>query len=578
MHLNGINNLTREPLYTAFSQKKSQVTSPILPNYADKVSVDKLSGQNIKANFMPVSFKGNAPRIANAYIITGEEEDLPLLITKKNDSYVIDFDSQTELIYGIDAIKYLDSTNCHHYDTQVIFPKKAEGTLHIDGEDIDLPENSAVILNAGCKADVEVKKGYPMVVISKKDYDWYERYGKDAKDINIQNKFLELMYYNSHLYNGEFTPNILLPENLRDEQFLSSIGIEKYQSRNNLVYDLYAKRDLLSDEDKQVIEAIKGTLDKLYAAQLIQSKDDGYIRFKDYKKPSFQAEEFKKAGLSDEELKFIMPVYEQARQIYKDSKFAIKNEARDYRPELIDKMTAAGIIHRNKKFKGEYIYWKECYGNEQSLRTRLSQAGFNAEEQAEIVRNWRNINHTGFDISGLKFINEHAAVYNLNDKLNNWTLEKTNWVTNSTAAASSDGKTPFIGVSMVQTDDKRPMAMSEVRKEEKLHAHPNLEEKRQTEIYVVTSGAAALNVVKQGKSCIKILKEGDLAVVGPGVAHCVNSILGEYEHVVAQVPSAFQYGFGFKAVVEPPEDYDETALKEQAFEELTKIQEEMEQS
>ena len=108
-----------------------------------------------------------------------------------------------------------------------------------------------------------------------------------------------------------------------------------------------------------------------------------------------------------------------------------------------------------------------------------------------------------------------------------------------------DGKTPFVGVSLVQTDKKGPIRISEIRKGECLHTHPNLKEKRQTEVYMVTSGKAALNVVKDGKTQIKILDEGELAVIGAGVPHCINSVMGEYEHIVAQVPSAFQYGFGF---------------------------------
>ena len=166
------------------------------------------------------------------------------------------------------------------------------------------------------------------------------------------------------------------------------------------------------------------------------------------------------------------------------------------------------------------------------------------------------------------------AVYNLNDKLNNWTHEKTNWVTNSTVLSSSEGNTPFVGVSMVQYDDKKAIPIKSIRSEEKLHAHPNLEEKRQTEIYVISSGAAILNVVKNGQSKTQLLKEGDLAVVGPGVLHCVNSILGEYEHIVTQVPSAFQYGFGFKQIVDPPADYDEQRLLKEAMEELENYQKE----
>ena len=532
------------------------------------LKLSDINSDNIKANFAPVSFKGNAPKIKSAYIITGEKDDLPLLVTKKNESYVVEFDSQTELIYGIDAINYLKQKDNFEYDTQVIFPKKAEGVLHIDGKDVPMPENSAVLINAGTDAAVETKKGFPAVIVSKKDFDWYERYGLDAKDINIKNKFLELMYYNSHLYNGEFTPNVFLPDEMRSDEFLSSIGIDKYKSRNNLVYDLYEKRDLLDSEKREEIERVKSLLDKLYQANMIVLKDDGYVAFNKYCDPLYQQKSFEEAGFTQEEIKQIMPSFLQARQVRMDSRYAIRNRADVYSPELIGKMKEKGLIYDNKKDADKYIYWKECFGNESSLLSRLSSLGFSAEEQNQILNNWKNINNTGFDISGLKFINDDVAVYNLNDKLNNWTCEKTNWVTNSTAIASAKGQTPFIGVSMVQTDEHRAFPMSEIRSEEKLHAHPNLEDKRQTEIYLVTSGAAALNVVKEGKSCIKLLKEGDLAIVGPGVSHCVNSILGEYEHIVAQVPSAFQYGFNFKSIVETPQDYDKEALEQKAIDML----------
>ena len=541
----------------------------------NKLSVDSMlspyNSENLRANYAPVSFKGNAPRITNAYIITGEKEDLPLLVTKKNDSYVIDFDSQTEIIYGVDAIKYLDNTNDFHYDTQVIFPKKSEGVLHINGKEIPLPENSAVMINASTKANVEVKKGFPMMIISKKDYDWYERYAKDAKDINIRNKFLELIYYNSHLYNGEFTPNVLLPEKLRDEEFLKTISIDKWAVRNNLVNELYAKKDSLDEQDRKTVEFIKGLMDKLYQKQMISPKDDGYVRFVALYNVDYMKSYLEDNGFCEEEIKLLLPIYDQARQVRMDAKFSHRNPVKDYSPDLVEKMKEKGILYSNKKDSDKWIYWRECFGNEESLRKRLSQEGFTSEEQDQVVKNWHSANNTGFDVSGLKFINENVAVYNLNDKLNNWTHEKTNWVTNSTSIASSEGKSHFIGVSMVQTDEKRPIKMSELRREEKLHAHPNLEEKRQTEIYVITSGAAALNVVKDGKSCVKILKEGELAVVGPGVAHCVNSVLGEYEHIVAQVPSAFQYGYSFKSIVDKPEDYNEELLQKKAFEELEKI-------
>lgn len=538
-------------------------------SYSPSKKLSDINSNFVKANFAPsLSFTGNAPKIKNAYIITGEEKDVPLLVTKKNDSYVVDFDSQTEIIYGVDAINYLNSHDEFEYDTQVIFPKKAEGTLEADDKTIDLPENSAVLINAGTKAKISAKKGYPMIVVTKKDYDWYERYGKEAKDINIRNKFLELIYWNSHLYNGDFTPNTFLSEGLKDEKFLSSIGIDKYASRNSLVYALHAKLDSLSGEQKDEVVFAKNLMDKLYDKGVIESKSDGFVAFKNRYSCEYEKGYLKEQGFSEKEIEAIMPVYSHARQARADSRFAIKNSVQSYDKDLIARLKEKGVLYDNKKDADKFIYWKEIYGNETEVRNAMFDAGFDASDTEKILESWKKENVSGFDISGLKFINENLAVYNLNDKLNNWTHEKTNWVSNSTVLQSSNQDTPFIGVSMVQFDDLKPKKMREIRKEEKLHAHPNLEEKRQTEIYVISSGAAALNVVKGGESKVQILKEGDLAVVGPGVMHCINSILGEYEHIVAQVPSAFQYGFSFKSIVEPPDDYDEGRLEEEALEKL----------
>lgn len=530
----------------------------------------KINSENYRA-YAPILFKGNAPKITNAFIITGQGENIPLMATRTNESYLIDFDSQTEIIYGVDAIRYLDNKSEFKYDTQIIFPKKSSGVLHIDSKNIELAENSSVLINAGTKADVELQQGYPMVIISKKDYDWYERYSRDSKNENIKSKFVELTKYNAHSYNGEFSLNSLLPDKMRDEKFLNSLSINKWASGNGLLDDIYSKKGLLSDEEAATIEFIKNAVDKLEENRMLEHKDNGYVHLaKPYAK-DYLINDMKDKGFTQEEINLLVPVFMQAREVKGAGKFAIKNPAADYPKELILKMKTAGILHNNQKDSETNIYWKECYSSEESLREKLTKLNFSEDEQNLIIQNWENANSIGFDLSGLKFINENVAVYNLNDKINNWTNEKTNWVSNSTAIASSDGKTPFVGVSMVQTDEHKPIKMSEIRKEEVLHAHPNLDEKRQTEMYLVTSGAAALNIVKDGKTTVQILKEGELAVVGPGVVHCVNSISGEYEHIVAQLPSAFQYGFSFKTTVVPPADYDKEKLEEQAIQELSKL-------
>ncbi len=572
MQINSLNYINNN----VFSPNKESKSSRNSLNFGSQDFMKNVSGQSCRANFAPqVNFTGNAPKIKQAYIITGEEKDVPLLVTKKNESYVIDFDSQTEIIYGDAAVDYLNKYDEFEYDTQIIFPRKAEGNVEVDGKTIELPENAAILLNAGTKAKINVKKGYPMLLVSKKDYDWYERYGKNAKDINIRNKFLELIWYNSHLFNGEFTPNVLLSENLRDEGFLNSKGINKQEARNGLVYALYDKKDLLNDDERKEVENAKHIVDKLFQEGFIEAKADGYLRFRPFYKPEYIEKLLQEKGFDETEIKKLMPIYRQARQAKMDARFALKNNASSFKPEYIERMKKAGILFDTNKGVNDYVYWKEVFGNEDILRGRLYDAGFNKDEENEIVEAWKKENLTGFDISGLKFINENMAIYNLNDKLNNWTHEKTNWVTNSTVLQSSEGNTPFIGVSMVQFDDEGAIPIKSIRREEKLHAHPNLEEKRQTEIYVISSGAAILNVVKNGQSKTQLLKEGDLAVVGPGVLHCVNSILGEYEHIVTQVPSAFQYGFGFKQMVEPPSDYDEERLLNEALQELQHYKDEV---
>lgn len=524
-----------------------------------------------RANYASnLSFTGNAPKIKQAFIITGDKDDIPLKVTEENHSFIVDFDSQAEIVYGTAAIDYLSDNDEFEYDTQIIFPKNCEGALYTqDGKEIPLPENSGILINEGTKAKVKIKKGYPFMIMSKKDYEWYERHSNNASNEDIKNKFLELVYYNSHLYNGEFTPGVFLDPSYSDDyDFLKSIGIDKNESKGYLVNDLYNRRHLLDEEKRKDVEQTKALMDKLYETGVIVQRDDGYVKFDTYSKPAHKINVLRQKGFTDDEIEKLMPVYEQARQAFIDTKAALKNSAEGYGEETIAKMKQTGILHNNKRDLS-HIYWKRAYGNEELLSAALEQKGFSEDEKREIIENWKKQNKTGYDLSGLKFIDGNLAVYNLNHKLNNWTQGATNWVTNSTAMQSEDGNSPFVGVSMVQLDDEEIVPMSALRKGEKLHSHPNRADKRQTEIYLVTSGAAALNVVKDGKSQIKILKEGDLAVISPSVMHSVNSVAGEYEHVCAQVPSAFQYGFNFKEIVEHlPEDYDETRLGEQAKQEL----------
>lgn len=560
------------PVQTAKLRLYNNEKNSVNEKNSNLIPLSSLKAQNILANFLPLSFKGNAPLINKAYVITSEDEDMPLLQTKNHDSYILDFDSQTEVIYGDNAKEYFKRNNYFKYDTQVIFPKKAKGVLTIGDKTISLNENSAVIIKGGTEADIDVLKGYPMILISKKDYDWYERYGRNSSSESIRGKFAELMDCNSHLYNGEFTPNSLLPERLRDEKFLKTLSIDKWQSKNNLVNDLYSKKDDLSEADKKSVELAKSVMDKLFELGLAEQKSDGFVLMRVLYNEKYMHGFLKENKFSDEQINLLEPVLDQVRQVKADARFSITSPESTFRPELINKMKEKGILFNNKRYTGR-IYWRECFGKEESLRKKLIECEFTPEEQDEIINGWRATSNIGFDLSGLMFIGENIAVYNLGNKVNNWNSEKTPWITNSTALMTTNGDTPFLGVSMVQAGDKRVIPMSELRKEEKLHSHPNRAEKRQSEVYLITSGAAALNVVKNGKSQVKILNQGDLAVVDPGVKHCVNSVAGEYEQIVVQVPSAFQYGFGFKEnVANPPADYNADRLTQEAYAKLSQLQ------
>ncbi|MBR6162635.1 hypothetical protein IKQ26_01915 [bacterium] len=532
----------------------------------NKISYNKISSEQYRANFLPLSFTGNAPKIKRAYIISSKEDNIPLMPTKERNSYIVEFDSQTELLYGEDAIKFLNSTDSFEYDTQVLLPKKAEGVLQTEGKTVKLAENSAVLIGAGTKAKITDIKGYPTVVLTKQDHSWYERYSKTAKDSNIRDKFLELMYYNSHLYNGDFSPNALLPDRIRDEGYLKALGIDKWGSKNNILCLLYDSRDKLPEGDRYIVETAKSAMDKLYANNCIQQAEDGFVRLTPYYNSEYFENYLSEKGLTNEEIKILSPVTKRARRVRLDSKIACMNWAKDYREDLIPRLKEAKIFHNNKTHLDK-VYWQELFPNEALLRARLQKSGFNKEDEDSVVESWHKTNMTGFDISGLKFINNDIAVYNLDDKINNWTQEATNWLSNSTELASTKGDAPFLGVSFVQCDEGLH-SIHEIRQGESLHSHPALEMKKQSEIYMITSGAAALTVVKNDKPQICILKEGDLAIIGPGVKHCINSVMGEYEQVVTQVPSSFQYGFGFKQQEKYPAGFDESTLDMEAAQKL----------
>lgn len=477
-----------------------------------------------------ISFKGNAPKITKATFVTTKSEDTEIPRTA-NGGYIVEPKTQTELIYGIDATKFLNKTNKFEYDTQITFPKKAKGTLIIDGKEVKIKENSTVLLNKGTEAKVKIDAGYPQILMTKKDYSWYTKHSNRLdQEPDLRNKFYELTYRNSHTFNGEFKSNMFSQDENKNNEIIARL------------------------KDTGFVSDVRGD----------------YLRFNSYPNWNYQSKELAKKGFSKEDLELIKPVYEQIRQTKMDTKLALKNYTNGMSPETVQKLKNCGILFNNRKNKDE-VYWITNFEGEYHLREALNYNGIYDEEQNSVVNAWTQDNKIGFDLSGLKFINDNVAVYCLDDKINNWNMEKSCWLTNSTAMSSKKGA-PSIGTSIVQANKQEPTPMSNLRKGEHLHTHPGDENRSQTEIYMVTSGSAALTVVRDGVPQVKILKEGELAVIPPKTPHCVNSVMGEYEQVVSQIPSAFQYGLAFKEGMELPEGYTEEQMVELARKELKAAQ------
>lgn len=530
----------------------------------------KIDASVYKANFASsVSFSGSAPKIKNAFIF-GADGDTP--IRSRNGSFLIDKQTGSSLIYGKSAVNYLKNNIHFDFDTQVIFPKGASGSvITSDGKKIKLSENSAVMINAG--ADVKISpdpssSSFPMIVTEKRDYDWYERYGSDAQTEPVKNKYSEISALNAHFFNGAFSTDMLLPDTLKDSSVWNDeVGIgPSWKSKGKMLDVLNENRDNLSADQLSELDNVNKFVKKLYQNKIIENEDNGYVKFRFSFVEPYQSAFLKEHGLSDDETEFLMPLCDKMRIAKQNSAAARRDNADAYSKESIQKLKDAGLIFNSQKDDG-FIYWKEPVDNSKLLEQQLIEAGFSTRERHGIIDAFNSERKSGFDYSGHKYSDEGIAVYNLAEKLNNWSLEETNHVTNATAPSSSDGKSQSIGVSLVQYDKSDVAEISKIRKGEQLHSHPNREDARQSEVYLITRGSAALGINQNGKLETKILNAGDLVVIEPGVEHFVTAVKGEYEHIVTQVPSVFQYGFEFKQCAQ----IDENSLEKQKTDALRKL-------
>ncbi|MGN1124919.1 MAG: hypothetical protein ACI4SM_01910 [Candidatus Gastranaerophilaceae bacterium] len=476
------------------NKKPEAKTQSASYSYASKPEMINYSGH--------VNFTGNAPVIKKATMLNPDGKEVEMKKTE-NGGFIVEQKTGTELIYGNDAIKFLKHKNVFEKDTHIVFPKKATGTITIDGKTTDIKENTAIVLNKNSKAKIEVTKGYPMVMTSEKNFDWYDDYSSNAGTKPIRAKYNELRNINAHLYNGEISKSKFAPE----------------------------------------------LVEKLVDRAVVTEKN-GYIKFNNYYNPEFQEKRLIESGFTREEVNSMMPLYTDVLDAMKSGKLTRKVTKGQMSDEVIQRLKDENVLLNTKDKNSKELYWTKNFANVDELKGCLNPEKFSKKEIKTIVDAWNKDNKAGYDLTGLNFLADDIAMYSFDKKLNNWSLEDSCWITNSTAMATKDGKALSMGTSMVQSDIEKPVDMRKLHKSEKLHKHPSYKDKAQSEVYLVTSGCAALNIVKNGKPQVKIIKQGEVVVIKPGVVHCVNSIIGEYEQIVSQVPSAFQYGFGFKEEVD----------------------------
>jgi mannose-6-phosphate isomerase-like protein (cupin superfamily) len=234
-------------------------------------------------------------------------------------------------------------------------------------------------------------------------------------------------------------------------------------------------------------------------------------------------------------------------------------------PALASKLIEEKIlVQLSPSIKSDLLFWG-YYFTEEELSKKLNKLGLTEKENMQIVDLWGKTTRAGYDTTGLALEDKGVVFYSWHKKCNIWTQHMTEWLVNS-QSYPGQGEPFTTGISKVQAskDYKKPIPFKEIRPGEALHRHPDREDRNQTEVYCVTSGEAALLTIEKGKPVINKLKAGDMAVIQPGVTHCVIAVKGRYEHTVFQIPSAFQYGFMLKETVDY-KDFDTTE------EEITKI-------
>jgi mannose-6-phosphate isomerase-like protein (cupin superfamily) len=412
--------------------------------------------------------------------------------------YMLDLETKTVAYFGDDAKRFLKDRKFFPCETQIICPDNGHLSVTTEGKTGYINQAGAILTGKEAEAEVKVLDGDPIVITTQNAPLWYE---KALPDGPHKDKYNEIIEINKRLMAGD-----VLKECFKEAE-----------------------------------------LTRLINSNIIRELDNKYVHFNYYESGYDLSKHLDKEGFTIEEADIVIKIWLESmhRQLLNLDSGVVS--AKLFKSRILDKLVKAQILMPQMAFNdNSYYSWQTAF-NEKELRQKLLLAGIWDHTQDEIVSIWKHTTNAGYDHTGLVMDHGKVVIYALKHKANIWNQQSTEWLVNSLAFPGKNE--PFtVGVSQVTAPEnfKKAIPFKKIRPSEALHLHPASKDKHQTEVYYINNGEAALLTMQNNKPRIQILKKGDMALIHPGVPHCVMAVKGNYEHSVFQIPSAFQYGFALK--------------------------------
>ena len=421
---------------------------------------------------------------------------------KSDGGFLVEEETETVAYYGVYAKKLLRRTLFFDKETQIINPSSGKIQILKGKDKVVLHDSGSFEIGSGTYAAVDVLEGSPLVICTKNQPQWYTK---------------------------------LAPIGEHKQVFKMLVHLNKHHSACHINKNKFNEHQL-----KKLLDA--GVIEEVFNENRTVSK---YVKWSNFDTCTQLKNVLLSLKFSTLEIEQFITLWQKLQRIKKQYLESIEIQKNTFDPDTEQSLIALGILIPSGANLEGYVWSHIC--TEEKLKSKLYKSTIIEEKHSAIVDIWKSTTRRGFDNSGLIWSRGKACAYNLKHKINMWNQDDTEWSTNSTACAGSND--PFIaGVSNVVSKHEypEPTAFKKIRAGEVLHKHPILGCKKQTEIYLSVNGRCALFVIQNQKPGIHILEPGDMAIINPGVIHCVIAFQGNYEHLAFQVPNTFQYGFMFK--------------------------------